>query len=117
MLVLFDETLGRVGIPHRQPTSVTRLWKTPATTVDLRLFCIPENGGVHVLSTVRVVSHADAIAIELTYDEDRFPEPVSPDLLAAACVAGIHKLWGGPGHFIRFAAHLLARTAGRLSLN
>lgn len=61
--------------------------------------------------------HADALAVELAYDEDRFPEPVPPLLLIAAAVAGIYGLWGGPPHFIRFAFCLLAKVASRGSLN
>lgn len=119
MLVLVDDALRRLGVPHstHQPDAVARLWQTPWATADLRLFCTPGDDGTHVLATIRVVFPADACAVEVAYDEDRFRDPVPPLLLVAAALAGIYGLWGGPLHFIRFALRVLATAARRLSPN
>lgn len=94
---------------------LARLWETPWTTGDLRLFSATTDEGTRVAATIRVTFPADACAVELTYDEARFATPAPPLLLVAAAVAGIYGLWGGPPHFVRFASRLLAIQAGRLS--
>ncbi len=118
MFVLRDRQVHEAYARHRIPTAVAQLPTAPhGVTVELRLFCAPAEDGAEALATVRVVFHADACAVETTYDQGRVPAGTPPLLLVSACLAGLYGLWGGPPHFVRLASRLLATEATRLSPN
>jgi len=114
MIILADAPQA-AACARRPPAAWARIWDSPQAQVDLRLFCdpAPEAPTTPVLVTVRVRFPADHLAVEILYEQAAVPSPPNVTALAAACLAGLYGLWGGPPHFIRYAAALLAATTVR----